>query len=221
MDAADKRAETAAARDVRIDARLDLPLGHRRGAAIRAQCRAAGVPRPQARSGPAGGGAGGRRAPGSVTGSPSRHGGGRCPNRSGVRPGARRVQVPRVRGSVPGIARRHPLAHGELSAVFRGRVRRARRRLRPRGVPRAARRCRHLRTRDRSQSRDGRDLPRPRTRRRGGRRRRIPRLAPRRFARAGSSPRRWSSTSSPRISSPFSSSPSTSSVPDARSCSKR
>ena len=84
---------------------------------------------------------------------------------------ARRLQVRRVRERVQRVAGDDPRAAGELPAVLRRRVGRARRRLRARRVPRPAEGARHQRPRARSESRDGRSLPRARARRRRGGRR--------------------------------------------------
>ena len=73
---------------------------------------------------------------------------------------------------------------------FAGAARRARRRLRPRRVPRPAARGRRDRARARSQSRDGRGLPRARARRRRDRRPRLPARHGRRHRSAACSPRR-------------------------------
>ena len=97
--------------------------------------------------------------------------------------GARQLQVRRLRGSVPRLARGDPRAARELPAALR------------RGAPTSSTsaagaassstcsRRRHRARRHRSQPRDGRGLPRARARRHGSRRRRLPVDAARRVAR--------------------------------------
>ena len=89
--------------------------------------------------------------------------------RSPAQPSVRgiRRRLPRRRG-------RHPRAHARLRRPLRGRQRRARRRLWPGGVPRAAARPRHHRPGHRPQRRDGRALPGQGPRRHRRRRARLP-----------------------------------------------
>ena len=143
------------------------------------------------------------RRPGALAG--RRAGGGRGvpgagsrprPATAGPGPGAQ-PSVRRVRGSLPRLRGRDPRADGRLRRAVRRRHRCPRRRLRARRVPRAAARRRHSRPRRGPQHRNGRAMPRQGPRRRPA----ATRLPTSRScptpAWAGSSPARWSSTSSP------------------------
>ena len=83
----------------------------------------------------------------------------------GVLPRPRRVQVPGLRGPIPGIPRRHSRAPGVVRAALRGKGRRARRRLWQGRISRPPHLATHHRAGYRSQSRDGGNVPRPRPRR--------------------------------------------------------
>ena len=130
---------------------------------------------------------------------------------------ARRLQVRRLRGSIPRLARRDPRRLSRATC----RSSTARRDVLDVGCGRgefldllAARGI--TRPRHRSEPRDGRSLPRARPRRRRRRRRRLPVDARRTRRSAGSSPRRSSSTSSRTTCCASSSSRSTSCGPAGR-----
>ncbi len=96
----------------------------------------------------------------------------------------RQLQVRRLRGPLPRIADRHPRQARVLRAAVCRRPRRARRRVRSRRAAGPAATGRRAGTRPRAQSRDGRDLPRPRPRGRRGRPALVPAGAARWLARA-------------------------------------
>ena len=82
-----------------------------------------------------------------------------CAAEAERRRGHRRLQVCRLRGSLPGVRGGDSRAASELRPLFRGRLRRPRSRVRARRVPRAAEGEGREGARPRSQPGDGRGVP--------------------------------------------------------------